>query len=125
MRIYLTTTSKTYPLSRKPAFIGIKKANVSEVTVASCVDMQRTMQTDTRVVQTAAGNRVPTPNALSIFLSTGTVRQKFVFDGSDLNCPFRLQHEFEKRATFFKNVNKISWYGILIHATNCHVVFFA
>ena len=29
MRIYLTATSETYPLSRKPAFIGINKANVS------------------------------------------------------------------------------------------------
>ena len=29
MRMYLTATSETYPLSRKPAFIGINKANVS------------------------------------------------------------------------------------------------
>ena len=29
MRVYLNTTSETYPLLRKPAFIGINKANVS------------------------------------------------------------------------------------------------
>ena len=30
MRVYSNATSETYPLSRKPAFIGINKANVSE-----------------------------------------------------------------------------------------------
>ena len=31
MHIYLIARSETYPLSRKPAFIGINKANVSEI----------------------------------------------------------------------------------------------
>ena len=29
MRVYWNAKSETYPLSRKPAFIGINKANVS------------------------------------------------------------------------------------------------